>query len=155
MSVENFVCICVDNVVPCGLNINHMTEAQLTKFNKYVAKHIKKYMSEKEIEVRSYRKELKVKVSTVIPADGKWGNFRVNVKVTECKVKTAIWNVDGTRKRDENGDPVYEFLPGRMRRCDVNSTNHNIRSEVRQELRTMMELFGIDGWRVRLRRLLT
>ena len=126
-----------------------MTEAQLTKFNKYVAKHTKKVMLEKEIEVSTYRMQLKIKVTTVIAPKNMWDNFRVNAKVVESKVKTAIWNEDGSRKRDEEGNIVYEYRKGIIRRSDVNGANHNIRRTVESECRGMLDFFGVDGWRVK------
>lgn len=126
-----------------------MTEEQLIKFNKYVAKHTKKVMLEKEIVVSTYRMLLKVKVTTVLPPKNRWENFRVNVKVVESNVKTAIWNEDGTRQRDEQGSIVYEYRKGIIRRSDVNNANHNIRRTVESECRTMLDFFGVDGWRVK------
>ena len=150
MSVDKYCCICLDYVVPCGPKINHMTDEQLIKFNKYVAKHTKKVMVEKEIELSTYRMQLKVKVTTVRPPKNRWENFRVNVKVVESKVKTAIWNEDGSRKRDEQGNIVYEYRNGIIRRSDVNGANRNIRREVESQCKTMLDFFGINGWRVRV-----
>jgi len=126
-----------------------MSDEQVTKFNKYVAKHTKKVMVEKEIELSTYRMQLKVKVTSVLPPKNRWENFRVNVKVVGSKVKTAIWNEDGSRKRDEEGNIVYEYRNGIIRRSDVNGTNHNIRRAVESECRAMLDFFGVDGWRVR------
>lgn len=126
-----------------------MTEEQLIKFNKYVAKQTKKVMLDKVIEVSTHRTQLKVKVTTVIAPKYKWSDFRVNVKVVESKVKTAIWNEDGSRKRDEEGKNVYEYRKGVIRRTDVNNANHNIRRAVESQCRTMLDFFGVDGWRIK------
>ena len=127
-----------------------MTDAQVIKFNKYVAKHTKKVMMEKEIDISTYRMKLKVKVSSVIAPKSKWDDFRFNVKVVECKVKSSVWSQDGTRVRDEHGELVFEYLPRQIKRSDVNSTNHNIRREVASKCRDMLCFFGIDGWRVKV-----
>jgi ribosomal 50S subunit-recycling heat shock protein len=127
-----------------------MSDSQVLKFNKYVAKHTKKVMMEKEIEIITYRMQLKVKVSTIIAPKGRWDDFRVNVKVVECKVKCSVWNQDGTRARDNNGDLVFEYLPRQIKRSDVNNTNSNIRREVGYKCREMLCFFGIDGWRVKV-----
>ena len=127
-----------------------MSDEQVTKFNKYVAKQTKKVMSEKEIEIITYRRKLKVKVSSIIAPKGKWGDFRVNVKVVESKVKASVWNKDGTRTRDNNGELVFEFVPARVKRSDVNSTNNEIRRQVGYKCREMLCFFGIDGWRVKV-----
>lgn len=127
-----------------------MSDEQIIKFNKYVAKHTKKVMLEKEIEVTTYRRQLKVKVSTIIAPKGKWDDFRVNVKVVESKVKASVWNVDGGRARDEHGELLFEFIPRRVSRSDVNSTNNEIRRQVGYKCREMLCFFGIDGWRIKV-----
>ena len=127
-----------------------MTDEQVIKFNKYVAKQTKKVMVDKVIEVTTYRMQLKVKVSSVIAPKGKWGDFRFNVKVVESRVKASVWNQDGTRVRDENGDLLFEYVPRRINRSDVNNTNNNIRREVGYKCREMLSFFGIDGWRVKV-----
>ena len=127
-----------------------MTDEQVIKFNKYVAKQTKKVMVDKVIEVTTYRMQLKVKVSSVIAPKGKWGDFRFNVKVVESKVKASVWNQDSTRARDENGDLLFEYVPRRINRSDVNNTNNNIRREVGYKCREMLSFFGIDGWRVKV-----
>jgi len=127
-----------------------MTDEQVIKFNKYVAKQTKKVMVDRVIEVTTYRMQIKVKVSSVIAPKGKWGDFRFNVKVVESKVKASVWNVDGGRARDENGDLLFEYVPRRINRSDVNKTNNNIRREVGYKCREMLGFFGIDGWRVKV-----
>jgi ribosomal 50S subunit-recycling heat shock protein len=127
-----------------------MSDEQVIKFNKYVAKQTKKVMLEKEIEITTYRRQLKVKVSTIIAPKGKWADFRVNVKVVESRVKASVWNVDGGRARDENGELLFEFIPRRVSRSDVNSTNNEIRRQVGYKCREMLCFFGIDGWRVKV-----
>ena len=127
-----------------------MSDEQIIKFNKYVAKHTKKVMLEKEIEIITYRRMLKVKVSTIIAPKGKWDDFRVNVKVVESRVKASVWNVDGGRARDEHGELLFEFVPRRVSRSDVNSTNNEIRRQVGYKCREMLCFFGIDGWRVKV-----
>jgi len=127
-----------------------MTDEQAIKFNKYVAKQTKNVMVDRVIEVTTYRMQLKVKVSSVIAPKGKWGDFRFNVKVVESKVKSSVWNQDGTRVRDNNGDLVFEYVPRRINRSDVNNTNNNIRREVGYKCREMLGFFGIDGWRVKV-----
>jgi len=127
-----------------------MTDEQVIKFNKYVAKQTKKVMVDKVIEVTTYRMQLKVKVSSVIAPKGKWGDFRFNVKVVESKVKASVWNQDSTRARDENGDLLFEYVPRRINRSDVNNTNNNIRREVGYKCREMLGFFGIDGWRIKV-----
>jgi len=127
-----------------------MTDEQVIKFNKYVAKQTKKVMVDKVIEVTTYRMQLKVKVSSVIAPKGKWGDFRFNVKVVESKVKASVWNQDSTRARDEHGDLLFEYVPRRINRSDVNNTNNNIRREVGYKCREMLSFFGIDGWRVKV-----
>ena len=126
-----------------------MTDEQVIKFNKYVAKQTKKVMVDKVIEVTTYRMQLKVKVSSVIAPKGKWGDFRFNVKVVESRVKASVWD-NGTRVRDENGDLVFEYVPRRINRSDVNNTNNNIRREVGYKCREMLGFFGIDGWRIKV-----
>jgi glycosidase len=126
-----------------------MSDEQVIKFNKYVAKQTKKVMLEKEIEITTYRRQLKVKVSTIIAPKGKWDDFRVNVKVVESKVKASVWD-NGTRVRDEHGDLAFEFIPRRVSRADVNSTNNEIRRQVGYKCREMLCFFGIDGWRVKV-----
>lgn len=127
-----------------------MTDEQVIKFNKYVAKQTKKVMVDKVIEVTTYRMQIKVKVSSVIAPKGKWGDFRFNVKVVESKVKASVWNQDSTRARDENGDLLFEYVPRRINRSDVNNTNNNIRREVGYKCREMLGFFGIDGWRIKV-----
>jgi len=127
-----------------------MTDEQVIKFNKYVAKQTKKVMVDKVIEVTTYRMQLKVKVSSVIAPKGKWGDFRFNVKVVESRVKASVWNQDGTRVRDNNGDLLFEYVPRRINRSDVNNTNNNIRREVGYKCREMLGFFGIDGWRIKV-----
>ena len=127
-----------------------MTDEQAIKFNKYVAKQTKNVMVDRVIEVTTYRMKLKVKVSSVIAPKGKWGDFRFNVKVVESKVKASVWNQDSTRARDENGDLLFEYVPRRINRSDVNNTNNNIRREVGYKCREMLSFFGIDGWRVKV-----
>jgi glycosidase len=127
-----------------------MTDEQVIKFNKYVAKQTKKVMVDRVIEVTTYRMQIKVKVSSVIAPKGKWGDFRFNVKVVESKVKASVWNQDSTRARDENGDLLFEYVPRRINRSDVNNTNNNIRREVGYKCREMLSFFGIDGWRVKV-----
>ena len=126
-----------------------MSDEQIIKFNKYVAKHTKKVMLEKEIEITTYRRQLKVKVSTIIAPKGKWDDFRFNVKVVESKVKASVWD-NGTRVRDENGELLFEFIPRRVSRSDVNSTNNEIRRQVGYKCREMLCFFGIDGWRIKV-----
>ena len=126
-----------------------MTDEQLIKFNKYVAKQTKKVMSEKEIEIITYRRKLKGQVSSIIAPKGKWDDFRVNVKVVESRVKASVWD-NGTRVRDNNGELVFEFIPARVKRSDVNSTNNEIRRQVGYKCREMLCFFGIDGWRVKV-----
>jgi len=127
-----------------------MTDEQVIKFNKYVAKQTKKVMVDRVIEVTTYRMQIKVKVSSVIAPKGKWGDFRFNVKVVESRVKASVWNQDGTRVRDNNGDLLFEYVPRRINRSDVNNTNNNIRREVGYKCREMLCFFGIDGWRVKV-----
>jgi glycosidase len=126
-----------------------MSDEQIIKFNKYVAKHTKKVMLEKEIEITTYRRMLKVKVSTIIAPKGKWDDFRVNVKVVESRVKASVWD-NGTRVRDENGELLFEFVPRRVSRSDVNNTNNEIRRQVGYKCREMLCFFGIDGWRIKV-----
>ena len=126
-----------------------MSDEQIIKFNKYVAKHTKKVMLEKEIEITTYRRQLKVKVSTIIAPKGKWDDFRFNVKVVESKVKASVWD-NGTRVRDENGELLFEFIPRRVSRSDVNNTNNEIRRQVGYKCREMLCFFGIDGWRIKV-----
>lgn len=62
----------VDNVIPsCFIKSIHMTEEQLIKFNKYVAKQTKKVMLDKVIEVKSYRSRFKVKITGILPPKDK------------------------------------------------------------------------------------
>jgi glycosidase len=131
-----------------------MTDEQVIKFNKYVAKQTKKVMVDKVIEVTTYRMQIKVKVSSVIAPKGKWGDFRFNVKVVESRVKASVWNQDGTRVRDERGDLLFEYVPRRINRSDVNNTNNNIRREVGYKCREMLSFFGIDGWRVKVEKVI-
>ena len=126
-----------------------MSDEQIIKFNKYVAKHTKKVMLEKEIEITTYRRMLKVKVSTIIAPKGKWDDFRVNVKVVESRVKASVWD-NGTRVKDENGELLFEFVPRRVSRSDVNNTNNEIRRQVGYKCREMLCFFGIDGWRIKV-----
>jgi glycosidase len=131
-----------------------MTDEQVIKFNKYVAKQTKNVMVDRVIEVTTYRMQIKVKVSSVIAPKGKWGDFRFNVKVVESKVKASVWNQDGTRARDEHGDLLFEYVPRRINRSDVNNTNNNIRREVGYKCREMLSFFGIDGWRVKVEKVI-
>ena len=127
-----------------------MSDEQVIKFNKYVAKQTKKVMLEKEIEITTYRRKLKVKVSTIIAPKSRWDDFRINVKVVDSRVKASVWAQDGTRVRDEHGELVFEFIPARVKRSDVNSTNNEIRRQVGYKCREMLCFFGIDGWRVKV-----
>lgn len=127
-----------------------MSDEQVIKFNKYVAKQTKKVMVEKEIEIITYRRKLKVKVSTIIAPKSRWDDFRINVKVVDSRVKASVWAQDGTRVRDENGELVFEFVPARVKRSDVNSTNNEIRRQVGHKCKDMLDFFGIHGWRVKV-----
>jgi len=127
---------------------NSMSEEQILKFNKYVAKHTKKVMIDKVIEVDRHRTKLKVRVCSVIPPNGRWGNFRVNVKVLESMVEMAVRDDAGFIVRDNNGDIVYKYVPRRLRRSEVNWANNEIRRRVGYRVEEMIEFFGIESWRV-------
>lgn len=127
-----------------------MSEEQILKFNKYVAKHTKKVMIDKVIEVDRHRTKLKVRVCSVIPPNGRWGNFRVNVKVLESMVEMAVRDDAGFIVRDNNGDIVYKYVPRRLRRSEVNWVNNEIRSMVGYRVEEMIEFFGIESWRVKV-----
>lgn len=151
MSVDNLCCIIVDNVIPsCFIKSIHMTDEQLIKFSKYVAKQTKKVMLDKVIEVDIYRNRLKVKVSGIIPPKDKWGNYRVNVKVIECKGEVAMRGEDGFMLRDDLGNIRYEYLPRTLRRSEVNNVNYRVRDKVKYACGDMMDFFGIETWRIKV-----
>ena len=128
-----------------------MSDEQIIKFNKYVAKHTKKVMMEKVIDVERHRMKLKVRVSTVIGPKDKWGYFRVNVKVLETNVKTVVRDEYGFMERDMvNGRLVYEYVPRSLRRSEVNSSNYEIRKQVENRVSSMLDFFGVDSWRVKV-----
>lgn len=127
-----------------------MTEEQLIKFNKYVAKQTKKVMLDKVIEVISYRSRFKVKITGILPPKDKWGYYRVNVKVIECKGEVAMKGEDGYMLRDNLGDVIYEYQPKTLRRSEVNSCNWKIRDKVKYACGDMMEFFGIETWRIKV-----
>ena len=129
---------------------NSMSEEQILKFNKYVAKHTKKVMIDKVIEVDRHRTKLKVRVCSVIPPNGRWGNFRVNVKVLESMVEMAVRDSHGFIVRDNNENIVYKYVPRRLRRSEVNWANNEIRRRVGYRVEEMIEFFGIESWRVKV-----
>jgi len=125
-----------------------MSEEQILKFNKYVAKHTKKVMIDKVIEVERYRMKLKVRVCSVIPPNGRWGNFRVNVKVLDTMVEMAVRDDAGFIVRDNNGNIVYKYVNRKLRTTEVRSVNNEVRRRVGYRVEEMIEFFGIESWRV-------
>lgn len=127
-----------------------MTDEQLNKFSKYVAKQTKKVMLDKVIEVDIYRKRLKVRVSGIIPPKDRWGFYRINVKVIECKSEVAMRGEDGWMLRDNFGNVRYEYLPRTLRRSEVNNVNWKIRDKVKYACGDMMDFFGVESWRIKV-----
>ena len=146
MSVENFVCICLDNVVPCGSNYNHMTK----EFGKYVSKHLKSLGNEKELIVTGYNIRVSVQISSVIAPTDNYSPFRVNVKVIKSEYNMLQYSEYGFALRDENKKYIRKWGDRIVRRSDVNGLNHNIRNQVERRLADYTEIFGFNRWNVKV-----
>lgn len=127
-----------------------LSDEQVTKFNKYVAKNTKKVMIDKVIEVNTYRRKFKVKITGIIPPDNRWGNFRVNVKVIESLCEVAVRGEDGFLLRDDIGNIKYQYVPRTLTRSEVNSCNHRIRDGVKYACGDMVEFFGVSRWDIKV-----
>lgn len=131
-----------------------MTGEQKLKFNKYVAKQLKKVLREREIDSSTYKRKFKVKVYNIIPPKSTYGNFRVNVKVISSVGRRPMRDEYGSFLRDDDRNIIYEWTEFQMRRSEVRTLNTYIRDDVNDYTRDLLSMFGVEPWRIKVERII-